>query len=159
MDVGIFCYDCDMAKSSSVFICQNCNASFPKWAGQCASCGEWNTLVETMGEQSGGAGGGFGGGVGARTKGTRNKKFDPNIIVPFSEVGSLDVPHQRISTGMFEFDRVLGDDKAGKGMVPGAVMLIGGEPGIGKSTLLTQISDTLGPVLYVCGHHDLYHEQ
>jgi DNA repair protein RadA/Sms len=142
-----------MAKSSSVYVCQNCGESFPRWAGQCSNCGEWNTLVETAKpEKSKGRVAGSSGG----------KPVDQNLIVSFSKVNTRDIPQQRISTGISEFDRVLGQDKAGSGMVPGAVMLIGGEPGIGKSTLLTQmVVEVLrldqssphmnGPILYISG--------
>lgn len=117
-----------MSKSTSVFICQNCSESYVKWSGQCANCGEWNTLVETVKTtttKSKGAGGG--------------KVFDPTTVVSYGEVKMSDAPRDRVTTGIGEFNRVLGEDKSGAGMVPGAVMLIGGEPGIGKSTLLTQM--------------------
>ncbi len=121
-----------MSKSSSVFVCQNCGESFPKWSGQCPNCAEWNTLVETMKEaKPTGKVAGRGAGVG--------KPFDQASVVAYGDVKATDQPRLRISTGIGEFDRVLGEDKAGKGMVPGSVMLIGGEPGIGKSTLLTQM--------------------
>lgn len=137
-----------MPKSSTIFVCQNCGESTPKWAGQCPNCGEWNTLVETLQDKKAG-----------KTKSTRSAEFDPHIIVPFSSVGQIESNQERVSTGLYEFDRVLGEDKAGKGMVPGAVMLIGGEPGIGKSTLLTQLVvelvskelPTKQPILYVSG--------
>lgn len=117
-----------MAKSTTEFVCQNCGEIQPKWSGQCPQCGEWNTLVETLKPE--------------KKKGitkTGQKEFSPQNIVRYDEVGTSAQPKLRTSTGMKEFDRVLGEDKAGSGMVPGAVMLIGGEPGIGKSTLLTQM--------------------
>ncbi|CAN5272342.1 DNA repair protein RadA [soil metagenome] len=121
-----------MSKSSSVFVCQNCGESSPKWSGQCPNCGEWNTLVETLKEaKPSGKIAGRGAAVG--------KVFDQTSVVAYGDVKANDQPRLRISTGIGEFDRVLGEDNAGKGMVPGAVMLIGGEPGIGKSTLLTQM--------------------
>lgn len=115
-----------MAKSQTTFVCQNCGESFPKWQGQCGNCGEWNTLVETVVAPTvkglvGGAG-------------QRSKPIDPQNIVTFSEVEATKRPKRRTSSHVGELDRVLGG-----GMVPGAVMLIGGEPGIGKSTLLTQM--------------------
>jgi DNA repair protein RadA/Sms len=116
-------------KAKTVYVCQNCGESFPRWAGQCPNCGEWNTLVETVQE--------------APSKksltGGQRKAISSDMVVNFSQVNVSAAPRQRISTGMEEFDRVLGEDKSGRGMVPGAVMLIGGEPGIGKSTLLTQL--------------------
>jgi|SRR5579859_5995641 len=147
-----------MPKSSTVFICQNCGSSFPKWSGQCSNCGEWNTLVETMSEKSTA--------TNAKKQKGVTKQFDPTSVVSYSQVGSVDQPKKRISTTMAEFDRVLGQDKEGSGMVPGAVMLIGGEPGIGKSTLLTQLvvqllgtsteftntkSHSPKPILYLAG--------
>jgi DNA repair protein RadA/Sms len=115
-----------MAKSQTVFTCQNCGESYPKWQGQCASCNEWNTLVEQMAPTTG-----SGKNVPA---GQRSKPIDPQNVVTFSEVEASKRPKRRSSTQLGELDRVLGG-----GMVPGAVMLIGGEPGIGKSTLLTQM--------------------
>ncbi len=118
-----------MSKSSSVFVCQNCGESFPKWSGQCPNCAEWNTLVETLKEVKTSKLSGQG----------KGKAFDQNSVVAYGDVKATDQPRLRISTGIGEFNRVLGQDKAGSGMVPGAVMMIGGEPGIGKSTLLTQM--------------------
>jgi DNA repair protein RadA/Sms len=117
-----------MSKSSPVYICQNCGAAFPTWAGQCSNCGEWNTLVETVKAS-------------ATTAGERGgvKPFDPQSLVKFSDVDMSSVSKKRWSTNIKEFDRVLGEDSQGSGMVPGAVMMIGGEPGIGKSTILTQM--------------------
>jgi DNA repair protein RadA/Sms len=124
-----------MAKSRTVFICQSCGASAPKWSGQCADCGEWNTLVEGVADAPARAARpGPGGGVRRLT-----------------EVSAEDAP--RVATGLDELDRVLGG-----GLVPGAVILIGGDPGIGKSTLLLQL---LGAVqgrvraLYVTGEESL----
>lgn len=126
------CYSrATMSKSSTVYICQNCGESFPKWSGQCPNCAEWNTLVETLKESKSPHAMGSGSG--------RGKAFDQQSLVKYGEVKANDQPRLRISTGIGEFNRVLGEDKAGAGMVPGAVMLIGGEPGIGKSTLLTQM--------------------
>jgi DNA repair protein RadA/Sms len=118
-----------MAKSSSQFVCQNCGESYPKWSGQCQNCGEWNTLVETVKENTKSS---------KSLGGGKHKPIDATSVVSYAEVGEIH-PQTRISTALSEFDRVLGEDKAGAGMVPGAVMLIGGEPGIGKSTLLTQM--------------------
>jgi DNA repair protein RadA/Sms len=140
-----------MAKSSS-YVCQSCEQPHSKWQGQCDGCGAWNTLVEQILEKSGG-------------KGIRSSKKikSKNILVKFSEVDSTEGYKKRISTKIGEFDRVLGSSSFSKteknigGIVPGAVMLIGGEPGIGKSTILTQMvvylaaSDDTGPILYISG--------
>ena len=124
-----------MAKARTVFICQNCGASAPKWAGQCADCGEWNALVEGLAAKP------------ARTAGAGAH----GAVRRLTEVRAEDAP--RVATGTEEMDRVLGG-----GLVPGAVILIGGDPGIGKSTLLMQV---LGAVqgrlrtLYVTGEESL----
>jgi DNA repair protein RadA/Sms len=104
------------------------------WLGKCPECGEWNTLVETVVSTSSKS-------QKTRSKQTSNPKAQ---IQKLSDIKQIDT--KRISTKISELDRVLGG-----GLVPGQVVLIAGEPGIGKSTLLTQISATLGEVLYVCG--------
>jgi DNA repair protein RadA/Sms len=125
----------------SVFVCQKCSASFFKWQGQCSDCGEWNSLVEEIGQKA----------VGGSKKRIENSELD-KIITKFSEVKLIKSPKKRLSTYMGEMDRVLGG-----GLVAGSVVLIGGEPGIGKSTLLTQISlqiilkNKLKKIMYVCG--------
>jgi DNA repair protein RadA/Sms len=110
-----------MAKSKVLYTCNACGAQASKWTGQCADCGAWNTLVEvtTVTAIQRGRGGGFAGAAGASE--VRN----------LNEVMPDDV--QRLPTGIEEFDRVLGG-----GLVPGSVVLLGGDPGIGKSTLLLQ---------------------
>ncbi len=122
-----------MVKTRTVFICQNCGAESLKWAGRCSQCGEWNTLVEK--EVSGSA-----------------SQFTPS---PAYELGSIsldDTP--RLVIRFSEFNRVLGG-----GIVPGSLVLIGGDPGIGKSTLLLQVAAAVaqerGEVLYVTGEESL----
>jgi len=123
-----------MAKAKSQFVCQNCGAVSPKWQGRCDSCGEWNTLVEEAGriELPKGATGG---------KGGRKVEF-------FGLKGSAPPPPRR-ATGIGELDRVCGG-----GLVAGSAILVGGDPGIGKSTLLLQavagLAKTSGCV-YVTG--------
>lgn len=116
-----------MAKSKSVFRCQSCGATFPKWLGQCGECGNWNTLVEEV----------------APTLETDRRSLTKNTLseaevaqkrVAFSQVQRVNGAKQRFSTSVGELDRVLGG-----GLVAGMVVLLGGEPGIGKSTLLTQM--------------------
>ncbi|STQ90475.1 DNA repair protein RadA [Iodobacter fluviatilis] len=122
-----------MAKIRSSFICQLCGATSSKWQGQCPGCGEWNTLQE---------------GVAETAASTRFQSLAADgAIRQLSDVEAAEIP--RIATGMAELDRVLGG-----GLVPGGVVLIGGDPGIGKSTLLLQAMTLLAaerPVLYVSG--------
>jgi DNA repair protein RadA/Sms len=119
-----------MSRSRTVFRCQSCGAASPKWVGRCAACAEWNTLVEEveLPEDDLAV-------VGA-----------PAAAVPIAEI-DLHEHHTR-STGVAELDRVLGG-----GLVPGSVTLVGGEPGVGKSTLLLQVASAVAAagdrVLYV----------
>lgn len=115
-----------MAKQRSVYVCQQCGQDYPRWEGQCGNCGSWNTLVEEVKTEARSAGIG--------------RVADAARIMNFSEVNKQSGPALRRSTGIAEFDRVLGGNGDNKGMVAGAVMLIGGEPGVGKSTLLTQMA-------------------
>ncbi len=112
-----------MPKTTSLFVCQACGASSPKWAGKCESCGAWNTLVEEA--AASGPPKGLSSGSGARTKG---RKID------FVSLRGSEKPMPRRVSGIGEFDRVTGG-----GLVPGSATLLGGDPGIGKSTLLLQI--------------------
>ncbi|HEX7606772.1 MAG TPA: ATPase domain-containing protein, partial [Usitatibacter sp.] len=126
-----------MAKPKSVYTCTECGGQSTKWQGQCAHCNAWNTLVETALEAGAGKAGmhRF-----ASLAGTSE-------IVSLGEVEAEDFP--RLPTLIGEFDRVLGG-----GLVEGGVVLIGGDPGIGKSTLLLQAAARLSeqvPVLYVTG--------
>ncbi len=116
-----------MAKNKSHFRCQNCGASFPKWMGQCGECQAWNTLVEEILDEP----------TVTRRDQTKNSLSDEEIAkrkVVFSQVKRVEASKQRFSTSIGELDRVLGG-----GLVAGMVVLLGGEPGIGKSTLLTQM--------------------
>jgi DNA repair protein RadA/Sms len=127
-----------MAKAKSLYACTECGANSPKWQGQCPGCGLWNTLVETVAESAGG------------------NRYATSFA-PLAGAGApRDLAHitpreePRVPTGIEEFDRVLGG-----GLVAGGVVLIGGDPGIGKSTLLLQALSRLAesgqPVLYVSG--------
>src|SRR6185295_5153003 len=113
-------------KFKTVFACQACGFESSKWLGRCPDCGEWNSFAEERQEAPSSAR--------ARQQtlgletGSRPKPYD---LVDVSEVA-------RISSGIEEFDRVLGG-----GIVPGSMVLIGGEPGIGKSTLLLEVADKL----------------
>ncbi|MFA7503567.1 MAG: DNA repair protein RadA [Burkholderiaceae bacterium] len=123
-----------MARAKVQHVCTACGGVAAKWQGQCPHCAEWNTLEETIAEARGGAG--------------RFQSIAPSQpVVSISEVSTEDV--SRVSTGSGEFDRVLGG-----GLVDGSVVLIGGDPGIGKSTLLLQALVHMArerPVLYVSG--------
>ncbi len=120
-------------KKETVFVCQSCGHKSGKWLGKCPECGEWNSLVE---EKS------------RKTTSRNGFKLRDVTAIAFTEIESQD--DVRISSGVTEFDRVLGG-----GIVPGTLVLIGGDPGIGKSTLLLQVADKLSAagslVLYVSG--------
>ncbi len=139
-----------MAKVRTVFICQNCGWNSPRWQGQCSECGEWNTLVEEVAQTK----------ASAATE-ERVATAAAQKVISFTDIALSEITLQRLSTGIGEFDRVLGGAEGQQGMVAGGVYLIGGEPGIGKSTLLTQVvlsllkkeKSSVGgrPILYVCG--------
>jgi len=122
-----------MAKVKSVFFCQNCGFESPKWLGKCNSCNEWNTFVEEKVVQKN---------SGKTHVLTEEKTLPVNI----NTIKSGDIP--RLKTNINEFNRVLGG-----GFVPGSVILLGGEPGIGKSTLSLQLCLELSDrkVVYVSG--------
>lgn len=125
-----------MAKVRSVFSCSECGGQVPRWQGQCPHCKAWNTLSETRAEPASGAGSRY-----AALAGTTGK------LQPLAELEAREEP--RIPSGIEEFDRVLGG-----GLVPGGVVLIGGDPGIGKSTLLLQALSQLAATesaIYVSG--------
>ena len=126
-----------MAKSKTVFVCQNCGAKESKWTGRCTICGEWNSFVEEIEASSKGRGSAV---IGApTTKALRLSEIKVNADA-------------RMDTGDDELNRVLGG-----GMVPGSMILLGGEPGIGKSTLVLQfaINNRSGKVLYVSGEESI----
>ena len=128
----------DMAKTKTRYQCSSCGAMQPKWLGRCPDCGSWNTFEEV----TGGAGGP--GGTGSGSRGPRTKK-----VGAVSLDSIRDDEGARISTGIGELDTVLGG-----GLMRGGSVLIGGEPGIGKSTLLLQAAAKLPEntsVLYVSG--------
>jgi DNA repair protein RadA/Sms len=125
-----------MAKVKTAFFCQNCGAQSAKWIGKCPSCGEWNTYVqEVIHKETTGKGGSF------RISGIQGSR--PRLI---SEIQYRE--EERFSSQNKELDRVLGG-----GVVPGALVLVGGEPGIGKSTLMLQVALNINPqkVLYISG--------
>lgn len=125
-----------MAKSKSVYVCSECGFESAKWYGKCPECGEWNTMTEELSTVSSGKGNGIKKSVSSAQKVMRLNEITGDV-------------EKRISTGIKEFDRVLGG-----GIVIGSLVLISGDPGIGKSTILLQICEHLGKnkfVLYVSG--------
>jgi DNA repair protein RadA/Sms len=138
-----------MARARSVFVCSECGSQQPRWLGRCPACGGWNSLIEEpVGEP------------GAERRSdllAEDPRGGAGKVVPLREVDASAAP--RISTGIGELDRVLGG-----GLVPGSVVLLGGAPGIGKSTLALQLACALaapareggaGSVLYVTGEESL----
>lgn len=121
-----------MAKSKTIFVCQSCGAQSPKWVGKCASCGTWNSYVEELQQ--------------AKVRGGSVAPPSANAPKPIHEWQAT--PESRISSGLQEFDRVLGG-----GFLAGSLVLLGGEPGIGKSTLSLQAALSMHgrQVLYVSG--------
>ena len=124
-----------MAKTKTIYSCTECGGQATKWQGQCPHCDAWNTLVETVAE------------VAVSGRNRFSAPASTGRVQMLAEVEAAEVP--RTPTGIAEFDRVLGG-----GLVQGAVVLIGGDPGIGKSTLLLQTLAHLSSqkkVLYVSG--------
>jgi DNA repair protein RadA/Sms len=127
-----------MAKVKTRYICQACGSAQPKWMGRCPDCNEWNTLVETLVEPAR---------PGAASPAARQALIGRNTPQPLPQIEADH--YRRTMLPMEEFNRVLGG-----GLVPGSLILIGGDPGIGKSTLLLQMSEGLakeGVALYVSG--------
>lgn len=120
-------------KTKSVHRCTECGTEYPRWAGKCESCGEWNTLVEEMATPKAASSGAARRKAGVASLGSGGRIAETPRIRDV--VGS---ENQRISTGLNEFDFVLGG-----GVVPGSMVLVGGEPGIGKSTILLQMAAQL----------------
>jgi len=136
-----------MPKQRSQYVCNECGAEFPQYFGKCPACGDWNSLVEQTVSQTPPAGRA----VALTTRTANNSRTaqqapQPLVALPLSKIS--DHPQARFSSGYTELDRVLGG-----GLVPGSLVLIGGDPGIGKSTLLLQVANQLAQqyrVLYVC---------
>lgn len=130
-----------MAKAKTKFVCGNCGANYTKWTGRCENCGEWNTLTEEIVDA----------GLSAVARGSTAGK----VLVP-QTIGSIESSElqNRLDTGFGELNDVLGG-----GILPGGVMLVAGQPGIGKSTLLLQVATAVAkgyPVLYVSGEESAH---
>lgn len=130
-----------MAKARTHYVCQQCGGRSPKWMGRCPECGEWNTLLESLDAAPP-----------TRAVATAPAPRGPARAVRLQEIEAADF--DRIPLPMEEFSRVLGG-----GIVKGSLVLIGGDPGVGKSTLLMQVADLVarvsGPVMYVSGEESL----
>jgi DNA repair protein RadA/Sms len=126
--------------STTLYVCTSCGEEYIQWQGKCANCGEWNTLKEFQVDRPTG-------------RQSRTTAGPPPSVTKLNEVAEK--PEERYRTGISECDRVLGG-----GIVPGSVLLVGGDPGIGKSTLLLQVADTIAgqpdrTVLYVSGEESV----
>ncbi|MBC8229341.1 DNA repair protein RadA [bacterium] len=125
-----------MPKEKTRFVCQECGNVSPKWMGKCPDCGKWNSFTEEV----------------APVARPRSRQFssDTTVTMPIPITQITATEEERFKTGISEFDRVLGG-----GVVPGSIVLVGGDPGIGKSTLMLQATERLsqayGTVLYVSG--------
>lgn len=127
-----------MAKAKTLYVCNECGAQSPQWAGQCMDCNAWNSFTETTAALAQSRSRGYAGGTVAQ-------------VLSLSTLSATEQP--RVPTGMVELDRVLGG-----GLVPGSVILLGGDPGIGKSTILLQVLSQLSEkhkTLYVTGEESL----
>lgn len=128
----MLCDNIGMTNKNIKFVCQNCGAEFSRWEGRCKSCGEWNTIIETI---------------------IDNKKFSKNrISYDIENLSSLVTTDlKRLKSGLLEFDRTIGG-----GYISGQVLLISGNPGVGKSTLLLQLSALFKKkVLYISGEESV----
>ncbi|VAV97570.1 DNA repair protein RadA [hydrothermal vent metagenome] len=131
-----------MVKLANIFVCQSCGSVHGKWAGRCDSCGGWNTLVEEIPEHQAGSGA-------PKRRTTRRGRG-----IAYASLQGSTAPLPRMQTGIAEFDRVCGG-----GIVPGSALLVGGDPGIGKSTLMLQAAAKLAmsgkSVIYISGEESI----
>ena len=128
-----------MTAPKKIYVCQNCGSSQTKWTGQCGSCGNWNSIIEEAVKE-------------ATPKGMSNKK---GRIIEFLSLKGTERTYSRILTNIDEFDRVCGG-----GLVPGSAVLVGGDPGIGKSTILLQVCAAISKIenarcLYISGEESI----
>lgn len=129
-----------MSNNHILFVCSNCGEEYIRWQGKCSNCGQWNTLKEFSISNSQ-----------FSMKGSRTFEKSEPILIDQIKTSNFN----RISTKIGEFDRVLGGFDKNAGIVPGSVILLGGEPGIGKSTLLLEVASHIDNILYVSGEESL----
>src|SRR3989344_8583504 len=120
--------------SSSIFVCQQCGNEYSKWMGKCTACNSWNSLVETAQFTK----------KGKSKTSAQGRPSSGGETVKLTDIEASQM--QRVTTGISELDRALGG-----GLVNGQVVLVAGDPGIGKSTLLLQLANNLDKVIYVSG--------
>jgi DNA repair protein RadA/Sms len=139
-----------MAKSAKIYECSHCGAQYPKWVGQCSECGKWGTVQEE-------AGGDAAAPTALASRADTLNAVKAHEPTSFAQISTTALP--RVSTGIAEVDRVLGG-----GVVPGGLLLLGGDPGIGKSTIVAQMAqgilnntDKQSSVLYVSGEESGHH--
>jgi len=128
-----------MARAKSSYVCESCGSHFSSWSGRCSVCGEWNTIVEEQIETS----------VAGKQAGA--VLADPVTLTRIAELST--VTKKRLRSQVDEFDRVLGGDDPG--VVEGSVILLAGNPGVGKSTLLLQVASTIKDALYFSAEESL----
>jgi len=122
-------------KNSKIFVCSYCDTQYTKWTGRCLECGKWGTVEERRV-------------TGNEERGKNIPEYSPTKTKTLSEIQGKNV--ERIKTNISELDRVLGG-----GIVPGSLILLGGEPGIGKSTLSFQLASSVSPTLYISGEESV----
>jgi len=133
-----------MVKLANIFVCNSCGSVHGKWAGRCDDCGGWNTLIEEVPEHS----------IGSPGKSAKRRTSRRGPGIAYSSLQGDSAPLPRHETGIAEFDRVCGG-----GIVPGSALLVGGDPGIGKSTLMLQAAAKLSllgkSVIYISGEESI----
>ncbi len=137
-----------MARSSARFVCQACGSVTTKWAGKCEACGEWNTISEEAADDGPRYAGSLAGST--KSQGLSVIQGGKGRVIELAELAGTTEPPPRVQTGIAEFDRVTGG-----GLVPGSALLVGGDPGIGKSTILLQATASLAQrgarAIYISG--------
>ncbi|MFH1291808.1 MAG: DNA repair protein RadA [bacterium] len=126
-----------MPNNKTIFVCNNCDAQFAKWTGRCLECGKWGTIQEGQDPS-----------IKSQNEKSNSNQYSAIKTVGLDEIKDQDI--ERIQTGIEELNRVLGG-----GLVPGSLILLGGEPGVGKSTLALQIADIIHNTMYISGEESV----